>query len=331
MQPLRPMRFVPMYCWMLTVPKRLRRCSTRCYQSNPENALAHETMGSLKFRENDIAAAQRWYSEAVKLDTQSYLAHYYFAVLTLQAGDRNQDDAIEQSLQTAIKLNPRFAPSYDALANLYASRHEKLTEAHRLNVMAINLEPESIPYRLNTAAVLEEDRQFDSALRVLQIAAKFAKTEEERASVESRISQIKSYQESVEQTEKQNQQMAAQSSVASAVDVNGRTVVTRPLGSQEPEFPAGSPTAPHHTVTGVLRGVKCSYPTVLTLNLERPSGALQLYTNNYYKVDFSTGNYAPPKEIQPCTDIEGLKARVTYGEVTDKRVAGQILAIELNQ
>jgi hypothetical protein len=48
-------------------------------------------------------------------------------------------------------------------------------------------------------------------------------------------------------------------------------------------------------------------------------------------VDFSTGNYAPPKEIQPCTDIEGMKARVTYGEVTDPRVAGQIVAIELNK
>jgi hypothetical protein len=67
------------------------------------------------------------------------------------------------------------------------------------------------------------------------------------------------------------------------------------------------------------------------LTLERPGGAVQLYTNNYYKVDFSTGNHVPPKEIQPCTGIEVMKARVTYGEVTYKRVAGQILAIELKQ
>src|SRR5271170_980663 len=37
-------------------------------RDDPNNALAHETMGYLKFHEQDIPAARKWYSEAVQLD-----------------------------------------------------------------------------------------------------------------------------------------------------------------------------------------------------------------------------------------------------------------------
>jgi hypothetical protein len=32
-----------------------------------------------------------------------------------------------------------------------------------------------------------------------------------------------------------------------------------------------------------------------------------------------------------CTDIEGLKAKVQYAEVSDKSVAGQIVSVELSK
>ena len=79
--------------------------------ADPNNALAHETMGSLEFMQRDIPGAKKWYGEAVQLDSKSYLAHYYFAVMSLQDGDKGHDDAIEQSLQASIKLDTEFAPS----------------------------------------------------------------------------------------------------------------------------------------------------------------------------------------------------------------------------
>jgi tetratricopeptide (TPR) repeat protein len=147
-------------------------------------------MGYLKFREGDIPAAKKWYGEAVQLDSHSYLANYYFAVMSLQGGDRDHDEAIEASLRAANKLNPAFAPGCDALATFYASRNEKLSEAHLLNVQAVQLEPDNLQYRLNAASVLAQEQQFASAVNVLQAAKRLAKNPVETANVQNRIEQF---------------------------------------------------------------------------------------------------------------------------------------------
>ncbi len=41
-------------------------------RSDPNVALAHETMGHLRYYEGDVADAKKWYGEAVKLDSQSF-------------------------------------------------------------------------------------------------------------------------------------------------------------------------------------------------------------------------------------------------------------------
>jgi hypothetical protein len=109
--------------------------------------------------------------------------------------------------------------------------------------------------------------------------------------------------------------------------VNGKII-----GSAEdaPKYPAGDSKGPQHIVKGVLRDIRCSYPTVLALDVYQGGKALTLYSNNYYKIVFTTA-YDSDDEIKPCTAIEDMKASVKYAEVTDKNVAGQILAIELSK
>lgn len=80
-------------------------------RDDPNNALAHESMGYLKFRDGDIASARKWYGEAVQLDSKSYLAQYYYGAMSMQTGTNDtgahdHDAEIESSLLTSIKLNP---------------------------------------------------------------------------------------------------------------------------------------------------------------------------------------------------------------------------------
>jgi len=96
-------------------------------RDDPSNVLAHETMGYLEFRENHLEKARKWYGEAVKLDSQSYLAHYYFAVMSMRGEDTNGEE-VETSLRTAIKLSPNFAPAYDQLAAFYGMQHKNPTK-----------------------------------------------------------------------------------------------------------------------------------------------------------------------------------------------------------
>jgi Tfp pilus assembly protein PilF len=167
-------------------------------QRAPENELAHETMGLMRLRVGDVAGAKKWFDAAVALDSKSYLAQYYSAMLALRLGakdgTKDEDERVEVGLNAAIRLNPEFAPAYDTLAMLYASRHRRLDEAHALNLRAVALEPGRLAYRLNCAEVLAEQRRFEDALAVLREAMHLARTPVEIEAVASRVARVERYQ-----------------------------------------------------------------------------------------------------------------------------------------
>jgi len=158
--------------------------------ADPRNAAARETRGYLEMVEGNQDAAKTWYGEAVKLDSQSYLAYYYFAALTLRNGNVNQDAEVEASLRSAIRLNPSFAPAYDQLSSFFGIRHKNLDEAQALNLKAIQLDRSNLGYRFNAASLLAMRGDFDNAENVLQIAASLAKTTSNAAELKSRLDQI---------------------------------------------------------------------------------------------------------------------------------------------
>jgi Tfp pilus assembly protein PilF len=166
-------------------------------REDPGNAQAHETMGTMSSSEGDLAGAKKWYREAMELDAHNYLTQFDYAIMALRSGAKEEDGAIETSLETSIALNAGFAPAYDTLATFYAARHRRLDEAHRLNVKAMELEPDRLDYRLNCSEVLLEQRETAEALVVLQEAMRLAKTPEEVAAVKSRIARAERYQEAL--------------------------------------------------------------------------------------------------------------------------------------
>jgi tetratricopeptide (TPR) repeat protein len=305
-------------------------------RDDPKNALAHETMGYLKFREGDREAAKKWYGEAVGLDSQSYLAHYYYATMSMGASGEGQDPAIESSLRTCLKLNPQFAPAYDALALYYARDPAKTDEAHMLNVRAVMLEPDNINYRLNTAVVLSNNQRYAEALSVLKTASHVARTPDEVMIIQTRINQLQQYLAQLERgNEPKQANVAAFTSdtrTMTMTNSDGSKVIVR-ADSPSPKYPTEAPTGPRHTARGILRNVHCSYPTILTLSIEQPGNgpAISLYRNDFHEIEFSATNFSPQGNLDPCGEIEGLKARVTYAEVSDKSIAGQIISVELSK
>jgi tetratricopeptide (TPR) repeat protein len=323
-------------------PKDAEALIEAVLRDDPNNAIAHETMGYLKYRERDLQAARKWYGEAVKLNSQSYLAHYYYAAMSMGPTGRGQDPEIESSLRTCIQLNPDFAPAYDALAMYYRSDPAKVNEAHMLNIRAISLEPDNLNYRLNAALLLVNNQRYDDAIAVLKAASHVARTPEQVATVQTRMGQVEQYRAAAAQSRQQEKVAAMRPTATSVTDTrtntitssDGRTFVIKPDTAQDTrKYPTEAPTGLHHTVRGVLRGVQCGYPSVIIFNLER-SGTprtLLLYRNDFKQIEFSATNFTPKGDLNPCTDMEGLKAKVQYAEVSDKSVAGQVISVELSK
>ena len=290
-------------------------------QDDPKNALACETMGYLEFRDDNMEAARKWYEQAVKLDSQSYLAHYYYAAISMRGSSVPvKPEEIEASFRAAIRLNPGFAPAYDGLASFYAMHHEKLDEAHIINLTAVQLDPSNLQYRVNAANVLVEADRYKDALTVLRGAQKLAKTPEETAVLDSRTKELEHYE-----AERERRDEAAQKRPNHQAEAISMTTVPAP------KHPTEEPRGPKLVTKGIIKGVQCSDPSSIELRVENAGKGVSLYSNNYYKIDYSATNYAPDGEIHPCSDLEGRQASIQYAATSDKTVDGQILSVQLSK
>jgi tetratricopeptide (TPR) repeat protein len=294
-------------------------------KADPNNVLAHETEGYLARKDGKMEEAKKWYGEAVALDSQSFLAQYYFGAISLMGGSTTPE--AEASLRKAIELNKRFAPAYDALAVLYARRRENLDEAHMLSVTAVSLEPSTTQYRMDAAYVLMQMQRFDDALRVLQVAKETAKSTLEADVVQTRINEAQQYQAQEERRKQYNAQQEARAKAMGQPTGPGAAAAE----DAAPKHPSEKPHGPTLTAQGVIHGVTCSYPVVMEFQLAGPKGKLSLYNNNYYDIEFSAANFTPQGELQPCKELEGMKAKVQYFATADKTVDGQIVSVEMSK
>jgi Tfp pilus assembly protein PilF len=288
-------------------------------KQDPANARAHEGMGHLEQREGNLDAARKSYELAVKLGSQSYLAHYYLAELTMTQGGGELDKQVEESLRAAIRLNPRFAPAYGLLAEALAMQREN-DEARQINVKAIELDPGNVTYRVNAANILISMERYTDAQAVLRTAAKMATHSGDKALVENRLGEIA-------QIQAMRAQAAAQAATPAGTHVEEQVVDVVPA----PKHPTEPRDGPKHTAEGVIRSVTCAYPSDLEFRVESSKKSVSLYSNDYFKIDLSVVGFTPQGSMNPCKDFEGMKARIEYAESSDKTVDGQVISIELRK
>jgi len=163
-------------------------------QDDPNNVLAHETMGFLEFREQHIDDARNWYAQAVKLDSQSYLAHYYFAAISMNGSmNATEQSQVESSLRASIKLNPNFAPSYDRLGAFLAMRSSNLDEARMMELNAVQLDPGNLNYRMTSANILLQMGRGKDAVTVIRNAMHLASSPQDTAMAENFLMHAQEY------------------------------------------------------------------------------------------------------------------------------------------
>ncbi len=331
---------------------------------NPKLAAAHESMGFSFAEQGKLDEANKWYTQAVALNSQSYLANYYYAV-SLFKGRPDDDSAAkaESSLRAAIKIAPEFAPAYAALASLLASRRKNLEEAYRMAIAAVSLEAGDVHYRLNAARVLEIMGRGDDAVRVSQFALSMAKTPEEQADAHAALSNAEQYQEYQKKAKERAEAIRKGESEAAAVRANqwsetgqpgaesqavsgsAHDSATPPMLRQRNEALPGNKLMPAASLSlhaprpallvirkmaeGTIEDAKCSSASTLEITLKSTAGVMQLYSDNYFKIPYSALNFTPKGILDPCTDIKGWHARITYHPAKGQATQGEMGAVVL--
>lgn len=123
-------------------------------------------------------------------------------------------------------------------------------------------------------------------------------------------------------------------------------VVARPqktVQTQEPfaadpaklKHPTLADTAPHRSIQGVIRNVRCSFPQVIEFRVEggKKRGVFNyfFYNNNFAKIDLSVLGFDPDGPMDPCHQFEGMKTTVEYVPSREKGVTGQAMAVVLKK
>lgn len=302
----------------------------RVLHDDPSNVAARETLGFLEFQAGHLEEAKKWYRQAVELDSHSYLAHYYFAAISMQDKvDPSDEKQVENSLRTAIKLNPSFAPPFDRLAVLLGSRDGDLSEAHMLGLTAVSLDPENMGYRANVASVLMRMGQGQNAVNVLRIAVKLAKTPQESQFVNEALLNAQTFATAQEEMKEQQEEMkeeAENSQPPSNASATSSNVTRAPRLVRRESVPDG----PHHFVTGVIKDVHCD-SLKIDLAVKSAAKSMNLYADNYFKVRFTTLGFQPTGDLNPCAQLEGRPAKVEYVEAADKSKAAYLFSVELHK
>jgi tetratricopeptide (TPR) repeat protein len=298
-------------------------------QEDPKNVSAHETKGFLEFRQGHLEEAKKWYAQAVQLDSQSYLAHYYFAAMSMSgARDAADQEQVESSLRAAIKLNPSFGPAFDRLAVFLAMQHNNLDEARMMGLTAISLEPANIGYRINLANVWMTMENGQNAVNVLHSAAKLAKTPQESQMVDNALMHAQEY---AENQSRYAEQMRRVHEEEKAGNVSGTVSTTSgdriPHLARRPEF---VPHGPHRFLVGVLKSVHCDNPA-LDLTVNASGKLVALHADNYFSLPFTALGFQPDKDLNPCADLENRPAKVEYVESASPNVTAHLISVELHK
>lgn len=301
--------------------KDARALLDQVLKDDPKNTLAHETMGYLEFRASHLEQAQKWYEQAVNLNSQSFLANYYFASIAMSRGPSPDLNAeIEACLEKAIKLDPSFAPSYDRLGVFYGMRHKDLDHAHLLVLEAVQLDPANVFYRINTANILLMMERDNDAITVLQGATPLAKTPAETTALQTALEAAQRLQSEREQARHFHQEMEVSAQPGQPENIDTPVLQEREIVLK----------GPHRSVTGTIKNVLCSPSNAMDLDVIAGTKTITVHAANYYKIDFTALGFTPDSELKPCTDLEGAHARVEYIESSTPKANG-LIAIELHK
>ena len=171
------------------------------------------------------------------------------------------------------------------------------------------------------------------AIAVLQHAMSLATTPEESASVRNLMGAAQQYQASRE-AEQERQAQGVQPTYPQAESLEQPTSGDARQSDPDPQLPQPpkeEPHGPRSGMKGTIKDVQCSLPAIIELKVEGDGRTLSLHSSNYFKIQFTAANYTPAGELHPCTDLEGMKARVEFFEATSKSAKGQISSIELSK
>jgi tetratricopeptide (TPR) repeat protein len=295
----------------------------------PEIAATHEALGFYDFRNGDFAAADEEMGKAISLGSTSFMPFYCQGVLLQR--DLSETAAATQrareALENAARLNPMYAPKFEALTQVYSRLAQTQGKALEAADIAVKLDPESRSYKVNLAYVLLNNARAADARVVaekLQATAGSAADAKTARSILGAIDEEEQWEtESAEDAAsghagERPAVMTSDSSVTTGHSPAppSRAISRRQLGP--PEWMA---------VEGSIGAIDCARSPEVTLTLDLPRGPMDFHAADFGRVSVSGIRAESVPDVASCQQWNGRRVKVWFRLAQGKDYLGEIIRI----
>ena len=260
---------------------------------NPGSGVPRVVMSRLLIDQARFEEARLNLEPVVNGSDADFLSHYYYA-LSLVRGDAapslDRQDEARAALREAIRIGPRFADSYEALALSYLSANENLDEAVELLDVALELRPRHPDYRISLGRVFIEQERFSDVRTLLIPLLDAIQHPDTRSRAQSVLQSIEGLEGNrgvigegfVEITRADSEPVASEADVEPPQPAPGE-LVSPSLGFDRFEL---TRIVSGEQQNGLLSLIDCREG--LTLTVEADSGTYLFHTDSPERVEFAT-------------------------------------------
>ncbi len=295
----------------------------RAVQLDPRLPAAHESLGYYNMRKGDAEGAAKEFEEAVRLDSHSFYALYFHALLAARTGryDAKTASEIQSSLEKAVKINPNFAPAYSALASFYLLKPETREQALAAALRAAQLEPGDLRYAMHLGEVLLLLNREEDAKALAARIQKAAKTTEEIAMAQSFQSRVENYQPF-------SPALAAEPDDGVAPAQITRRERKNTHDPEQSPPPTTAPAAPRiYSMFGRIGELSCAASREDTLTLSMSGITMRLHVTDAEKIEYTARGKSSNAAANPCAQWKGRSAQVSYTLTPGGSYDGEVTAI----
>jgi tetratricopeptide (TPR) repeat protein len=285
-------------------------------KADPTVALTYQNLALAQFFNNEHDAALASASKAISLDSKNAVTHYLRAYLSTHGGVARDYSQVEADLRASIALNPNFAAPYGQLAWFLAERNQSLPEALAYGRQAVTLEPANTSYQLDLAQVLVHMQQYEDARRLAVRARDGASDSHQRANAE----QFLNYVQQVQQIQ----------AAHPAIVIGHRPAGEPPAENTRSPQPSAAEPAVSTQIAGKVKSVACE-GREMKITVAVRDVDFDLHARDYSRISFNEGTPFESGKFDPCTQLLGRQAGVTFTMVENKPYDGEIQSVEIAQ
>lgn len=327
----------------------------KALQLDPNLGMAHASLGMAYFREGKVEQARASLEKAVALNSQNYLAHYYYA-FTLSRQSENEmvssyapevATKMREHLQKAIALRPDFPEPHNLLAFMSLVSGDNMPEAIASLKKVLSTSPGRHDVSLTLAQLYTRTGDYKTARQMLEQLAKSSAPEDLRQHSEMLLKQIdgieersNTYVDQLQQARNTNGGPPALVNVGPESTANGAGggTGTRPV---QPVPPASSdpssylrevlraPAEGETQLQATLLRLECDAKGIIFV-VQTESGLLRFRAASFDDVEITTYDTNVKGEITCGERKPANLVVVVYASNTDKRIKadGIIKSIE---